>query len=381
MKSKPAFDSDTRSHAKQLCSEGRYLAARRLCEDARISLSSSDLVAEDRDFVVLLHARCANIESALNSSAGSDWEIGAELNGVKTTYHEERDGSISACVIGQNDDLSNFDFFCVFSDFERYSSWFPLCEVSKIHQKISLLENILQVSISTPFLARELVLKTWAADCLSENNSYIVFASSIDENSGYELPSRIYNRAIMNNLFILVKILSPSSIQIKLLLNLHMKITLPKWMTFFFINNLIGVCPIVMKNQSILLHNNPAGKAAEFIRDQRSFYLSVALPRARLFCFEQNWNKALHQLTPTCLELSQKSSADENETVNNNYYNKQSMNKSSVADMNIKIADRVEQAIDISNIDPSVRVFRADKRGFLWKEGEFFFIQILCLVG
>ena len=99
------------SRMRQLCSEGRYLAARQECENAGISIASADLTTADRSVVELVLHRCAESEKALASTEGSDWTVGSESNGIKTTYRRESDDSISICTEGIISCNSLFFFF------------------------------------------------------------------------------------------------------------------------------------------------------------------------------------------------------------------------------------------------------------------------------
>lgn len=218
------------SAVSRLNGEGRYLAAKQTIEEAGIS-PSSILSVEDRATIDFALIRSEEIKRALASSEGHDWTLGADISGIRTTYREESDNSISVNVEGVLDNNPVFEQFCATSDIERYSSWFPLCGFSKLHKKISLLENVIHASISTPFLSRDFVVKSWAADCLNENQSYIVFARSVDDSSGLgiELPApavTMFNdRARMNHFFCSFTVLSPTAVKIKMLLNAHLMIS------------------------------------------------------------------------------------------------------------------------------------------------------------
>ncbi len=92
--------SATINRVRQLISEGRYMAARKECEAVGINAESVDLTPADRSVVELVLQRCSEAENAFTSTEGSDWTLGSEFNGIKTTYRRESDDSISVCTEG-----------------------------------------------------------------------------------------------------------------------------------------------------------------------------------------------------------------------------------------------------------------------------------------
>ena len=151
------------SAISRLNGEGRYLAAKQTIEEAGIS-PSTILSVEDRATIDFALIRSEEIKRALASSEGHDWTLGADISGIKTTYREESDNSISVNVEGNNiikrgirqrfvlmtcfyslgvlDNNPVFEQFCATSDIERYSSWFPLCGFSKLLKKICTLRLV-----------------------------------------------------------------------------------------------------------------------------------------------------------------------------------------------------------------------------------------------
>lgn len=72
------------------------------------------------------------VMKCLSSNEGLDWTLGSEYGGLKAFYQKQEDGSISACVHGQQDDVPIFEQVAILSDVERYSAWIPLISQSNL---------------------------------------------------------------------------------------------------------------------------------------------------------------------------------------------------------------------------------------------------------
>ena len=131
---------------RNLLAEGRILDAhqyyQKICQVREswwihlsfitLTPSPQNLTDDDLAEVEQIAEKVAEVQKALTTNQGVEWTHGVSRDGITSTYNPEPDGSYSVCLHGTQENIPLFEYCATMLDLDRYSSWFPLCNLSRL---------------------------------------------------------------------------------------------------------------------------------------------------------------------------------------------------------------------------------------------------------
>lgn len=156
------------------------------CEDS-VELGLLQTKIENlSDIIGQLHYRLTEIHAAMAASAASEeldesWLLGLTYLGITTHYKNNPDGTISVRLSGIVDELAFFEQIAVIHEFDLFQEWFPFCCNSKTITKLGPAELVGYLQTYIAPLGRDVVLRAYGADCLTEHNKLVLIGSSVTD--------------------------------------------------------------------------------------------------------------------------------------------------------------------------------------------------------
>jgi len=228
-----------------------------------------------------IRQRAAEVLTALhefreNSTVG--WRRGYSSDGILTEWSAAQDGSLWIRMTGELEGAELAHVVAVAYEVELWPTWVPLCAGAELLQTLGPMERISWTQFELSMMKRSASLHWSLSDCFAEGRCLLLLGASIEEDSSqFELPAAANGSTVAD--FRAIKVLlrprTPTSAQIRWLVNVDLKAKLPQTLISMVTKKVAGaiLSLLVREAQKVSAASHKEGTTGTAVDTKANAYL------------------------------------------------------------------------------------------------------------
>lgn len=222
------------------------------------------------------------------------WTVGGENNGVSTSYRIENDGLLSLKMEGHQEGAPLFEQIALMYEVDCYKKWVPLCNISGIVKQFSLGEFILHLGMGLSHgPARDMVVHSYAADCVYEKHCVVLIGKSIDSFPGVVIPppgsGYFTDRAYLRYAKAVINMQSSTSARVIVLIKIDLRVKLPQMLINFMTKQVMGMMLSILESEARKVESDKDSFIRKKVAERKQFYIDWLLPKFQKYIEFRQW--------------------------------------------------------------------------------------------